>query len=36
LATIARLWLAQLHFRRGEAEAGPIELEAMESDPENR
>lgn len=32
----ARLWLAQLHFRRGEVEAGLTELEAMESDPENR
>ncbi|GAB2661630.1 hypothetical protein GCM10027088_45020 [Nocardia goodfellowii] len=31
----ARLWLAHLHFRRGEDEAGLAELEAMESDPDN-
>ncbi|MFQ6396411.1 hypothetical protein ACLMAJ_23420 [Nocardia sp. KC 131] len=31
----ARLWLAQLHFHRGEHEAGLAELEAMESDPDN-
>ena len=31
----ARMWLAQLHFRRGEADAGLAELETMESDPEN-
>ncbi|MEV4125747.1 hypothetical protein [Nocardia sp. NPDC049707] len=31
----ARLWLAQLHFHRGEDEAGLAELEAMESDPDN-
>ncbi|MFI6369199.1 hypothetical protein ACIBG0_41630 [Nocardia sp. NPDC050630] len=31
----ARLWLAQLHFRRGEDEAGLAQLEAMESDPDN-
>lgn len=31
----ARLWLAHLHFRRGEHETGLAELEAMESDPDN-
>jgi hypothetical protein len=31
----ARLWLAHLHFRRGEDEAGLAELEAIESDPDN-
>ncbi|WP_280423893.1 hypothetical protein [Nocardia carnea] len=31
----ARLWLAHLHFRRGEDKAGLAELEAMESDPDN-
>ncbi|MBF6351898.1 MULTISPECIES: hypothetical protein [Nocardia] len=31
----ARLWLAQLHFRRGENERGLAELEATESDPDH-
>lgn len=31
----ARIWLAQLHFRRGEVEAGLAELEAAESDPDD-